>query len=135
MKLKVFVIFLVTLGLFSPISSIGNNIGDLTNNNQYSLLGETIKDGLSVSEFYKLLPGINTFFGFETLFKRETTHNPLVFRQGGTYAPQVTPVSSAIPGPPFDIFTPVGVIPGCLNLLCPPPAGALWYAGVCWCTP
>lgn len=94
-------------------------------------LAETLKDGIKPSQFWKAAIKINTFWGFESLFKKQATHNPFVWRQGGS---SPTP-GYAVAGPPFDIHTPSGTIPGCLNLLCPAPQGALWVDGVCWCTP
>lgn len=103
--------------------------------NPNKLISETLKQGVTGYDFLKNLKKIRTFFDFESFFKKQAVHNPFVFRQGGSYAPNPVVTGYPIVGPPFDIHTPTGVIPGCLNLLCPPPQGALWYAGTCWCTP
>ncbi|TSC89802.1 MAG: hypothetical protein G01um10143_292 [Parcubacteria group bacterium Gr01-1014_3] len=95
---------------------------------------ETLKSGISAYDFWKARPSLNTFTGFEKFFARQATHNPTVWRQGGDYTPQTVPRFYAVAGPPFDIHTPSGTIPGCLNLLCPPPQGALWVLGICWCS-
>ncbi len=94
---------------------------------------ETLKPGISAYSFFKALPSINTFTGFEKFFARQATHNPVVWRQGGSYLPSAVPRFYTVVGPPFDIHTPSGTIPGCLHQLCPPPQGALWVAGTCWC--
>ena len=101
----------------------------------YQLLSESLKKGVTAYDFLKKLSPTFGFSDYERYFKKFTVHNPLVFRQGGTYAPQPVPTGYPIAGPPFDIHTPTGTIPGCLNLLCPPPQGAIWDAGICWCTP
>lgn len=101
----------------------------------HQLIGEALKEGVTSHQFFRAVSKINSFRGYEKFFRTATVHNPLVFRQGGITAPQATPTGYPISGPPFDIYTPTGVIPGCLNLLCPAPQGALWYAGICWCTP
>jgi len=102
------------------------------NRNKTQYLQETLKDGKKVSDYFTYLSQIRvpSFITLETFYRRQSTHNPFVWRQG-IGAPGVP--GAAIPGLPFDITTPAGTIPGCLNLLCPPPAAALWYAGICWC--
>ena len=95
---------------------------------------ETLKSGVSAYDFFKTLPSINSFMGFEKFFARQASHNPVVFRQGGSLDPQAVPRFYAVAGPPFDIHTPSGTIPGCLHRLCPPPQGALWVDGICWCS-
>ncbi len=101
----------------------------------HQLLNETLREGMNSYNFLKTISPLASFSEYEKYFKKATTHNPLVFRQGGILAPQAVPTGYPIAGPPFDIHTPTGTIPGCLNLLCPPPQGALWVAGICWCTP
>ncbi len=139
MRIVLIAAIFVVLGvvLFSNISDAATPLPSVVqlSKRPYQLLHDSLKDGISSYDFLKKSSKINTFSGFESYFKKATTHNPLVFRQGGSYAPQPAPTGYPIFGPPFDIPTPTGVIPGCLNLLCPPPQGALWVAGICWCTP
>ncbi|MEK9186350.1 MAG: hypothetical protein AAB885_02055 [Patescibacteria group bacterium] len=103
--------------------------------NPTKYLREAVKTQYSIPEARQLLRYLATYRGYETILRQSTIHNPLVFRQGGIPTPTLVPTATPIPGPPFDIQTPTGVIPGCLNLLCPPPQGALWVLGICWCTP
>ena len=98
-------------------------------------LREAVKNEFSLGTASRLLRHLSTYRGYEAVVRQKTEHNPLVFRQGGIPTPKFAPTAIPIPGPPFDIPTPTGIIPGCLNLLCPPPQGALWVAGTCWCTP
>ena len=123
--------------LFSHVTDAATPLPTITSLTKRpgQLLHESLRSGISTYDFLKQLSKINTFAGFEKYFRKSTTHNPLVFRQGGLYAPRPAPMGYPIPGPPFDIHTPTGTIPGCLHLLCPPPQGALWVAGICWCTP
>lgn len=98
-------------------------------------LRETLRDDVRTSDYLRALNSLNTYFGRELYFKKEAVHNPFVWRQGGSFAPTSVPRGLPITGLPFDIHTPAGTIPGCLNLLCQPPQGAIWFAGTCWCTP
>jgi hypothetical protein len=111
------------------------SIGELISKpNKY--LGETLREGIKPYDFWKAASKINTFFGFESLFKTEAIHNPFVWRQGGSFTPTPTPRGRPIPGIPFDVHTGTSaVIPGCLHRLCPAPQAALWYNGICWCSP
>lgn len=120
----------VTLGPGAYGSTPTPNLRELlAHPNKY--LAETLKDGVKPSQFWKATSKINTLSGFERLFKKQAAHNPFVWRQGGS---GVSPSFYSVAGPPFDIYGPHGVTPGCLNLLCQPPQGALWVDGICWCT-
>lgn len=102
------------------------------NRNKTQYIQETLQDGKKVSDLFNYLSKVRfpSFVTLESFYRRQSTHNPFVWRQGiGT--PGVP--GALIPGIPFDISTPAGTIPGCLNQLCPPPFGAIWYAGICYC--
>lgn len=95
---------------------------------------ETLRDNITPYDFFKAASKINTFFGFESFFKKQAVHNPFVWRQGGKLSPRPIATGRPIPGPPFDIDTATGIIPGCLHRLCPPPQAAFWVDGICWCS-
>ncbi len=135
MRLAVFIAVFLLIGVFATNALAVSRPTQLELlKNPTRTVRETLKSGVSAYDFFKALPSINTFSGFERFFARQAVHNPVVWRQGGTYAPEPFPKFYAVAGPPFDIHTPSGTIPGCLNLLCPAPQGALWVDGVCWCS-
>ena len=139
MRLAVFVaVFLLILTFSSDALAVSQPTQLELLKNPTRTVRETLRSGISAYDFFKALPSINTFSGFEKFFARQATHNPVVWRQSAnpaSFTPQATPIYYAVAGPPFDIYGPHGVTPGCLNLLCPPPQAALWIAGMCYCSP
>lgn len=100
--------------------------------NRYQYLQETLQEGQTPYKFFSYFSKVKfpSFYEYERFFRRQAIHNPFVWRQG-VGAPGVP--GAGFSSLPFDIHTPAGTIPGCLNILCPAPAAALWYAGVCYC--
>ncbi len=143
MRLAVFIAVFLLIGVFATNALAVSKPTQLELlRNPTRTVRETLKSGVSAYDFFKAVPKINTYAGFERFFARQATHNPTVWRQGGTYTPEpcLTPLCLwptryyTVAGPPFDIYGPHGVTPGCLNILCPPPQGALWVDGICWCS-
>lgn len=135
MRLLFLTAILVATSIFYRPALSAQSFSLPKNSNPLRYLREAVKEQFSTSEARRLLKHLTTYRGYEAVLRQKTTHNPLVFRQGSIPVPSFAPTATPIPGPPFDIPTPTGIIPGCLNLLCPPPQGALWFAGICWCTP
>lgn len=137
MRLWVFTFgFLIAAAMFAPNAFAYPNhfVSAKIRTNPYQYVGEALRKNISTDLFFEVSQHLTTYRGFEAIFKKATVHNPLVFKQGGRLTEEAYPNATPIAGPPFDIHTPAGTIPGCLNLLCPSPQGAIWFAGVCWCT-
>jgi len=135
-----FISFLLLSVMLTPITFASSNsyinhfAPSKTRTNPYRYIGEALRDNISTDTFFRVAKYLTTYRAYEAILRTETVHNPLIFKQGGRATPTNFPRATPIAGPPFDIYTPTGVIPGCLNLLCPSPKGAIYFAGVCWCT-